>query len=76
MRPASEHFGCSVPYRLERGGEFRAIALQTPELEELTRTSRVYMSISHSMSSRPFRVRVPPIAAQAPVPMKTKSVAA
>jgi hypothetical protein len=76
MRPASEHFGCSVPYRLERAGEFRAIALQTPALEELTRTSRVYMAISHSMSSKPFRVRVQPIAAQAPVPLKAKSKAA
>ena len=76
QRPASELFGCSVPYKLDRAGEFRAIALQNADLEGLSRTTRLYMAISHSMSKKPFRVRVAPIAARAPVQMKTKSKAA
>jgi hypothetical protein len=30
----SEHYGCAVPYKLEHAGEFRAIALQSEELEK------------------------------------------
>ena len=74
MRPASEHFGCPVPYKLDRAGEFQSHRPGDPN----SGTAKMWAStfVSHSMSTRPFRVRVRPIAARAPVPLKAKSKAA
>ena len=61
LRPMSETFGCPVPFKLDRAGEFRAVAHQNDELVTMSRNSHLYMAISHSMSKHPFRVRVDPI---------------
>jgi len=76
LRPMSERFGCAVPYKLERAGEFRAIALQNEKLEEMSRSSRLCMAISHSMSKYPFRVRVHPIAERKAAPTDARAKAA
>jgi hypothetical protein len=76
LRPSSESFGCALPYKLERASEFRAIALQNEKLEEMSRTSRLYMAVSHSMSEHAFRVRVRPIAERKSVTPRATAKAA
>jgi hypothetical protein len=54
--------GDDVPYELRPGGKsFTGIASQTREIEELSRTGRLYIGISHTLESKPFLVRVKPI---------------
>jgi hypothetical protein len=76
MRPMSERFGCKVPFKLERSGEFRAICLQNERLEELSRKTWLYAAISHSMSEHAFRVRIKAIPERKTVPLEAAAKAA
>jgi hypothetical protein len=53
----------AIPYTLAGGGRFMSRAIQAPELEEWSRHYCLYMGVCHSMSRRPFLMRVKPIAA-------------
>ena len=53
--------GYDLPHRLEPGGDFASSVLQNAAFERLSRESRLYLGVNHSMSNKPFLVRVPPI---------------
>ena len=51
--------GNEVPYELRPGGKsFMGTALQTKEIEDLSRKGRLYIAIIHTLADKPFRVRV------------------
>jgi hypothetical protein len=51
--------GNDVPYELRPGGKsFMGTALQTKEIEDLSRNGRLYIAIIHTLADKPFRVRV------------------
>jgi hypothetical protein len=52
---------CDLPYTLEPGASYGGLCEQTEELEEWTRKKRTYLGIHHSMSNRPYKVRLKPI---------------
>ncbi len=51
----------SIPYALPSGGRFMSRVIQTPEIEQWSRDHCLYMGVCHSMSRRPYLVRVRPI---------------
>ncbi|HML29240.1 MAG TPA: hypothetical protein PKE16_10450 [Hyphomicrobium sp.] len=67
--------GNDVPYELRPGGKsFMGTALQTKEIEDLSRAGRLYIAIIHTLADKPFRVRVQPIKSDADTsPVKTNS---
>lgn len=53
--------GCSVPYVLKAGEQFMTLARQDDELNELSRTHRLYGQLFHSQSDSPLMLRIAPI---------------
>jgi hypothetical protein len=51
----------NLPYTLPGGGRFLSQVPQPPH-ERSSRKYYLYMGVQHSMASKPFLVRVPPIA--------------
>lgn len=62
LDPMSELTQKRLPFRLEQGSTYWGLVEQTPEIEELSRSARVYIGITHNMAKRPFKVRLRPIA--------------
>lgn len=64
--------GNDVPYELRLGGKsFMGTALQTSEIEDLSRKGRLYIAVIHTLADKPFRVRVSAIKTNAdPTPVK------
>ena len=54
-------FGAPLPHRIEKGDEFSTGLLQNEEFERWSREGRLYVGISHTMSEKPFMLRVAPI---------------
>jgi hypothetical protein len=57
----SSIFGPRLPCRLEKGQEFSSAVIQDEEFEKMSREQRLFMGVTHTMSSKPFLVRVKPI---------------
>lgn len=58
--------GNDVPYELRPGGKsFMGTALQTKEIEDLSRKGRLYIAIIHTLADKPFRVRLKAIKSDA-----------
>lgn len=56
--------GHTVPHFLEPGRYFVGMALQTEEVEQLSRTKRLYIAIAHSGSDKSVFARIKPIQAK------------
>ena len=65
------NFGPAIPHRLEKGEEFSSGAIQDEEFEKWSREHRLFMGISHTMSSKPFSVRKIPPTVNMPRPIST-----
>ena len=72
--PMQHSTGCMLPFRLEPGGTYWGLCEQPPELEEWTSTKLVYLGVFHSMSKRPFKVRLPAIVKEVTCPPKNGPV--
>jgi hypothetical protein len=57
----SGNFGHSLPYFLDKAGEFSSIVRQTEDVEKMSRDALLYVGITHTMKNKPFYVRVKPI---------------
>ena len=59
--PVSAVTQCRLPFRLELGNEFTGLIEQNAELEEWSRKEKLYAGVVHSMSKRPYLMRLQPI---------------
>lgn len=59
--PTSGTFGPQLPFRMEKGDQFSSAILQNEEIVEATNKYRAFMGIQHTMSEKPFLIRVKPI---------------
>ena len=48
----------TLPHKLERGGEFASWVIQDDDFVKMSREKRLYLGVSHTMSEKPFMVRV------------------
>lgn len=59
-----------IPYVLKNGETFMALINQDKELEEWSRTTRLYVAIAHSSTRRNLFMRLPPITRPTPDEIK------
>ena len=50
--------GPRLPYKLEVGGEWRAVMEQKADFEDLLNTGRLWCAVHHSFSKKPVQVQV------------------
>jgi hypothetical protein len=60
--------GNSVPHFLEPGRSFMGLAMQTPDVENRSRTDRLHIAIVHSGADKPLLYRIRPIQTEPKIP--------